>query len=303
MKSERQRAMTGLVSMTGQGSADAPLEAATLRVEMRSVNHRFVEVRVRMPPELSEHTGFVEDLVRKRLGRGRVEVTVRVEGELAGEVTLDVARARSAFTALSALRDELAPGEPVPLSLLSSVPGLFSGARGVEDDVARASLAVALEGALEAMELMRAAEGKALAKDLQERVARVREQLSAIEVRVPACVENTRAKLRERIARLLEGTGVELDQGRLEHEVAHAADRADVTEECTRLRSHADQLDALVASDTSEPLGRKLDFLLQETGREANTIGSKSNDAELARLVVDLKAEIERMREQVQNVV
>lgn len=295
---------TSLRSMTGHGVGEAALGPGRVQIEIRSVNHRYLEVRVRLPTELLEHGGFVEEHVRGALGRGRIEVTGRLFGDALSAPVLDVARARAAYEQLVALRDALSPREPLPLSLLASVPELFV-ARGLPDlRAAREALAGAIEQACRGVIEMRAREGAALAVDLDARIERMVEHVAQIEARVPETVEGARRKLADRIEKLLlqAGAGVPLEESRLEQEIAIFADRCDVTEECTRLRSHADQFRALTEAGAPEALGRRLDFLLQEMAREANTIGAKSSDAEIARLVVELKADVERMREQVQNV-
>ncbi len=286
--------------MTGYGSGDAPLGRGRLVVEVRAVNHRFLDARIRMPSALADHAGVVEEIVRQELGRGRVEATARIEGAASTLPRLDRERAREAFRALSELRDELRPDEPVPLALLASVPGLFADQAGPDADEVRAAIAAAAKAACANLDAMRRREGAALAAVLRAHVAELRRLGAEVRARCPEVVESHRTRLRERVERLLADASVQVDAGRLEHEVALFADKSDVTEEVERLASHCDQFEELVAAGGS--VGRKLDFLLQEMGREANTLGSKSADVTLVRLVVDLKAEIERLREQVQNV-
>jgi uncharacterized protein (TIGR00255 family) len=291
-----------LQSMTGHGVGEAPLGSVRVQIEIRAVNHRFLDVRVRLPTELAEHGGLVEDEVRKRLKRGRIEVLGRRIGDLVSMPVLDVERARSAYAQLLALRDALSPGEPLPLSLLAAVPDLFTMQGRPDVSATRDALLMATEQACRGVCEMRVREGRALAADLETRIARVVEHVGRIAARTPVVVENARRRLVERLERLLGGAAVPIDPGRVEQEIAVLADRMDATEECTRLRSHADQFRTLLRSGGTDALGRRLDFLLQEMAREANTIGAKSADAEVARWVVELKADIERMREQVQNV-
>jgi len=287
--------------MTGHGAAEAPLGAGRVAIEVRAINHRYLDVRVRLPSQLAEHAASIESRVRKSLRRGRVEVHGRVEGDVVGPPRLDVARAKSAFEQLCALRDDLRPDEPVPLSLLSSVPDLFvADAPRVTSEVSDA-LHGATDDACAQVWSMRAAEGAALAKDIESNLDALLAQLASVGARTDAVVDGYRDRLRERIERLLSGTEVALDEGRLEHEVALLADRADIAEELTRLRSHAEQLRALIHAE-DDTAGKRLDFLLQEMSRETNTIGAKSSDAELARAVIEMKAAISRMREQAQNV-
>lgn len=285
--------------MTGFGVGEAEAPAGRLVLEVRAVNHRFLDVRVRAPRELGDLVSFAEQIARERLSRGRVEVGIRVEGSAPTAIALDRDRARAAFEALSALRDELAPGSEVPLTLLATVPDLFTAAIDRERDSMRAACKVAFDRAVDALERMRGDEGEALAGDLRARLGAVRKCADAIATRGPQIVDHHQRRLKQRVSRLT-GPDVPLDPGRLEQEIALLADRSDVTEELTRLASHCAQFDTLV--NGQEACGRRLDFLLQEMVREVNTIGSKAQDAEVAHLVVEVKSELERMREQVQNV-
>ena len=287
--------------MTGYGQGTVPLAGGALVIDVRSVNHRYLDCRVRMPGALVDHAITVEEVIRARLDRGRIEAVARLEGGSGGLPTLDVPRARAAFEQLCALRDELRPGEPVPLSLLSSVPELFTPEGGPAPDEVRHAVVSATEQACAALEQMRAREGVSLAQDLEGLIDRVRGHLDRARVLSPRAVEKHRERLRERLVRLLADSQVSLDPSRLEHEVALFADRSDVAEEIARLGAHCDQFGEMMRGGDGAA-GRKLGFLLQEMAREANTLGSKSPDVDLVRLVVDLKSDIERMREQVQNV-
>jgi uncharacterized protein (TIGR00255 family) len=287
-------------SMTGFGLGEVTLGSGKLGVEIRGVNHRFLDVRVRVPRELGELAGFVEQVARERLTRGRYEVALRVEGTSLGAPVLDVERARAAYRALSSLRDELAPGSDVPLTLLGAVPDLFVSSVDREVDLVRDATRRAFEAATGALDAMRAREGTALGEDLFRRLDRVRKLAREIERRSPDVTDAHRRRLRERAERLRIATEIDVDGARLEQEIAMFAERCDISEELTRLESHCSQLSALLGSD--EAIGRRLDFLLQEMAREANTVGAKSPDAQIAHAIVEVKAEIERMREQVQNV-
>jgi uncharacterized protein (TIGR00255 family) len=290
-------------SMTGFGVGEAPLTSAgqgKLAVEIRAVNHRFLDVRVRAPSQLPEVASIVENIARERLTRGRFDVSVRVEGSALGAVTLDRDRARSVLAELRGLRDELAPNEPVPLSLLSGVPDLFVPSIDRESDALRDAATAAFGAALKSLDAMRIREGLALGDDLCKRLGAIRKLSHAIAERAPYVLDGYKKRLKERAERLRAASDVEIDAGRLEQEIALFADRIDVTEELTRLETHSAHFESLLASP--DALGRRLDFLLQEMAREANTVGSKSQDAGIAHAVVELKAEIERMREQVQNV-
>jgi uncharacterized protein (TIGR00255 family) len=293
--------------MTGFGVGEAILAYAAgtsstdkVTIEIRGVNHRFLDVRVRAPSQLPDLASVVESLARERLTRGRFDVTVRVSGGALGSVVVDRERARSVFRALTALRDELAPGTDVPLSMLGSVPDLFVPSIERHCDVLRTAITEALEASLRGLDKMRRHEGVALGEDLVRRLATIRRLKAAVHARAPLVVEAYKKRLKERAERLRLASEVEVDVGRLEQELAFFADRIDVAEELTRLEGHCAHFETLLVAE--DAVGRRLDFLLQEMAREANTIGSKSQDLAIAHAVVELKAEIERMREQVQNV-
>jgi uncharacterized protein (TIGR00255 family) len=287
-------------SMTGFGMGESPFGAGKLSVEVRGVNHRFLDVRVRVPRELSELAPYVEQLARERLTRGRIEIGVRVEGLSLGAAVLDRDRARSAYRALCDLRDELAPGQDVPLTLLASIPDLFIPSVEREVDAVREALRKAFDAAVASLDAMRSREGHAMGEDLKRRLDTVRKLAQDVSKRAPDVIEGHRRRLKERAERLRLTAELGVDGGRLEQEIALFAERIDICEELTRLESHCTQFAALIA--TAESVGRRLDFLLQEMAREANTVGAKSPDAQIAHAIVEVKAEIERMREQVQNV-
>ena len=281
-------------------------------VEVRTVNGRFFDARVRTPRELLDLAGYVEAEARKRLARGRCEISVRTEGTILPLPTIDRDRARAAYRSLLDLRDELAPGADVPLSMLSAIFDLIVQQPAVDTTAAEAALTLALDAALGEVERMREREGQLLAEELEEMARRAAGLTRAIEARAAGMAEIHAHRLTERLARLglrldqpsaageATSTGVMPDPARLEQELALLADRCDVSEELSRVGIHLRQLTSYLRA--SEPTGRRLDFLLQEMAREINTVGAKSQDADIAHAVVELKAEIERMREQVQNV-
>jgi uncharacterized protein (TIGR00255 family) len=287
-------------SMTGFGLGEVPLGGGKLAVEIRGVNHRFLDVRVRVPRELGDLAAFVEHTAREKLTRGRYEIAIRVDGVGLGAPVLDRERARAAFRALTELRDELAPGTEVPLSLLGTIPDLFVSSVDREIDRLREASRRAFDAAVKALDAMREHEGKALREDLMKRLDSVRRLARDVERRAPDVVDAHRKRLRERADRLRVATEIDVDATRLEQEIAMFAERSDICEELTRLESHCAQFSALLASD--DAIGRRLDFLLQEMAREANTVGAKSPDAQISHAIVEVKADIERMREQVQNV-
>jgi uncharacterized protein (TIGR00255 family) len=288
-------------SMTGYGSGRAALGEGHVVLDIRTVNHRFLDVRVRLPSRIQAQTPTVERVIRARLERGRVDVTARFEGQTLPQPALDLDRARAVYGELASLRDELHPDEPVPLALLASVPDLFTASRIVDEEALNEALAAATEAACQAVMKMRDTEGQALASELADRLEELGETLAALSTALPELVESRRKRLRDRLESLLVDTNVTLDPGRLEQEIAILADRSDVTEELVRLDSHRNQMLELT-ENSNAAVGKRIDFLLQEMSREANTIGSKVQDGTITGHVIALKACIEQMREQAQNV-
>ncbi|MBK8257344.1 MAG: YicC family protein [Polyangiaceae bacterium] len=287
-------------SMTGFGFGDASFAGGRITIEIRTANQRFLDVRARLPNELTHFTMFVEQLVREHVRRGRVDVVLRAEGLVTSPPVLDRSRARLAMRELAELRDEIAPGADLPLSLLAAVPGLFSVVE-MDAEAVRAALRTSVAAALAALEGMQLREGEALAKDLSQRAARIADLLVEVRERAESLPGLARRRAEEKLARMLGGTTVAVDAARVESELLLLADRSDVTEELTRLSSHVAQFQAALA-ETAEPVGRKLDFLLQEMLREAHTVAAKAQDQKVSEKIVTFKVELERLREQVQNI-
>jgi uncharacterized protein (TIGR00255 family) len=286
-------------SMTGFGCGEAELDGNKLTCELRALNHRFLDVRVRMPEELASHAFFVEQLARERLSRGRFDIGMRLDN--GGSVArFSATRARAVYESLLQLRDELAPGTEVPIAALASLPQLLVDTSGPSSHGLEDALHKAFSAALAGLDEMRAREGQALARELGELLSTLRRLWATAKELSHGAGERQLARLRERVARLLSDGATSPDAGRLETELALMADRSDVTEELVRLASHFDQFEALLHDPA--PIGRRLEFLLQELSREANTLGSKSQDVKLSHLVVDVKSQLEKIREQVQNV-
>lgn len=287
-------------SMTGFGKAETDSPAGRITVEIKSVNHRYCETFVKLPRVLALMESDVKKRVAERLKRGKIEVYIQLEaGEHAFVPAVNIGLARGYCEAFRFLKEELELADEVSLSLILSQKDVLAApdSRTDSDDF-RHTLLDTVSAAAERLENMRLEEGRALCDDLLSRRARLAELLESVAERAPVVVSDYAVKLRDRVAKLLEGTTP--DEPRLAQEVAIMADRGDVTEELVRFRSHLAQLDAFLVE--VEPVGRKLDFLLQEMNREVNTIGSKANDAQIAMLVVELKAEMEKIREQVQNI-
>ncbi len=289
-------------SMTGFGRGSAQVNAATVTVEMRSVNNRFCEVSTRLPRLLSPYEGEIQSMVKQGLSRGRISVQVQVEqaSENALPVGVNEDAARAYGSLLEKLRAAAGIAEPVRLEHLLTFSDVFSAP---EDSSSRleeawAATQAALGEAIEAIRAMRKQEGRALQADLLDRIGGLRNGLRRVEERAPERVAEARSRLKARLQEILDDERIAPE--RLEMEMAILADRLDVTEECVRLRSHLNVFEEGLRG--SEPVGRKLNFLVQEINREVNTIGSKANDAEIAHVAVEMKEELERIREQVQNI-
>lgn len=291
---------TTMRSMTGFGIGHASLGAGRLCIEVKSLNHRYLDVRVRVPADYGDHAFYLEHLARSRLARGRFDIQLRFEGPVHAETQLDASRVRSLYRQLVELRDELDPTATVPLAALVGLPMMYLDSDARSADRIRQAIDEAFSLAQQRLEEMRATEGELLARVLSDLLSRSRDLVSRCAQRGDESIQLHRDRLRERVARLLEDTKILVEPSRLEQEVAIIAERSDVSEELARLECHFTQFSALLAA--KEPCGRRMDFLLQEIGRETNTLGAKCQDAQLSHLVVELKAEAERMREQVQNV-
>lgn len=290
-----------LRSMTGFGSGTASVASETVSVELKAVNHKFCEVKVRLPRELSAIEPLIQRQVKGRLARGAVEVTVRRAQRTATGVVpvVDLGLAEEYRRAFGEVARALGLPDDLTLRDVALQPGIIrlEEPAVVLDDVAKA-LEQALSTALDALVVMRRKEGVALEADLSQRLGIVAATVKELEGFAADSVGEYRNRLAERIAELAKN--IQLDPQRLAQEVAFFAERTDVAEEMTRLDSHLAQFRALL--EAHEPTGRKMDFLVQEMHREANTTGSKSQHREISARVLVLKSELERIREQIQNV-
>lgn len=288
-------------SMTGYGKAEAVLAGGRIIAEIRSVNHRYGEITVKLPRPLMAFENDVRKCVAGRLKRGKIDVFVQQEG-VAGAGALPVVNlqlARAYHDAFYRMKEELGLHDPVTLSLIASQRDVL-GAGGSEElaESLHLELLAAVGNAVDSLDAMRLREGVALLEDLTERRETLSSLIGRLAERAPQAVADAGKRLKERVAQLAGESGV--DEARLAQEIALLADRSDITEELVRFGSHLQQFDETLLME--EPVGRKLDFLLQELNREVNTVGSKANDAEIASCVVQLKAELEKIREQVQNI-
>jgi uncharacterized protein (TIGR00255 family) len=287
--------------MTGFGAGQATVDAEELSVEVRSWNHKFCEVKVRLPRELASLEQGIVKTVKDRLARGSVEVFIKRHrmGESGGVPAVDIALAREYFAALSTLAAELRLAGEVRMQDIAAQPGVIS-VKEREIDLAQASKALetSLVQALDRLTEMRELEGQAIEADIGGRLNLIQELAGQVQALGPKVLAEYQQRLSERVAEL--ARGVAIDSQRLAQEIAFFAERSDIAEEITRLFSHLDQFRRL--SQTPEPSGRKMEFLVQEMNREVNTAGSKSQHPEISSRVVAMKAELERVREQVQNV-
>lgn len=290
-----------VLSMTGFGRATADLDGLSATVELRSVNNRFCEVVVRAPRELSRWEPDVVNRLKRKFARGRISVQIQVDYPTKGgaNVSIDTDAAKRYARLIKDLRKAAGVTERPKIEHFLALPGVVqtTDPSTREDDVwavTQAALKAAIEGLVE----MREREGSDLARELERRVSEIEKQLAVVEERAPLRVEEARQKLRDRLAEILADERINRD--RLETELVLIADKLEITEEIVRLRSHIGQFREALAS--SEPTGRKLNFIHQEMNREVNTIGSKANDADVTRCVVTMKEALEKIREQVENV-
>ena len=290
-------------SMTGYGRAELVFENKKLVVELKSLNHRFLEVYIRLPNALNLLELEIKKKISDRISRGRVEANIRLDSEqgVSPEPELDWNRAlvRRYYYILGQIKHEFALKDEVTLGMISGFKDIIvPSEKGLDIAEAWGRLEKILDEAINALTAMRKKEGEILFKDLSARMEAIAAAMNAIKTRSFQVPLEYQKRLAERVKELT--GGIALDEARLAQEVAIMAERSDITEEIVRFGSHMDQLSDMLKSD--EPVGRKIDFLLQEMNREVNTIGSKTNDIDIARNVVEVKSELSRLREQVQNI-
>jgi len=288
-------------SMTGYGSAELERDGQRLAAEIRSVNHRFFEVSIRAPRLVSLFEDRIRQRVQDRFSRGKIGLSITWSGAgESGEVLKvnEVVADRYAQL-LEQLRARYQLDSGLDLRTLAALPDVFSWEHSsLSDDETWSLLETLIDQACGSLDEMKRREGKALARDLEHRLKILRDHLDTVAGRAPLRPQEAKERLLSRLQPLL--GDIELDPARVAQEVALLADRLDCTEECVRLSAHIEQFRSLI--EGTELAGRKLGFLLQEMNREANTIGSKANDVEMSRAVIVIKEELERLREQVQNV-
>ncbi len=289
--------------MTGFGRVEAVSSGKRMQVEMKSLNHRYLEISLRMPAMLFPIETEIKKKIGERFSRGKIEVSIRMDNEANQDGTqalmLNLPLVRQYYSLLSQIKEELQLPDDVTLNMMSGFRDLYMP-KEVEDDLT--GLWRGLEGilaaAMDKLTDMRITEGEALGRDLACRMNKIQQLLRIIALRAPEIVVEYRQRLSDRVRDLTQG--MVIDESRIHQEVAILAEKSDITEEVVRLESHIDQFIELLAGE--EAIGRKIDFLIQEMNREINTIGSKSGDAETARQVIEIKSELAKVREQIQNV-
>ena len=288
-------------SMTGYGRARQERNGRNITVEVRSVNNRYLDCTVKMPRAYIFAEDAMKALVQKYISRGKVDVFVTVDAVTADQTVVQVNEplARSYYQALSRLREMFSLEDELSASTLARFPDVLAVTKAEEDlEMISADICAVLEEALTAHRQMRSVEGEKLFSDIAGRADTIESVVAKVEERSPQTVSEYRTRLEAKMREVLQSTTI--DESRILTEAAIFADKIAVDEETVRLRSHLSQLRTMLSGD--EPVGRKLDFLIQEVNRECNTIGSKCNDLTIARDVVNMKAEVEKIREQVQNI-
>ena len=288
-------------SMTGYGQGKWEEGGKRIEAEMKSTNHRYLEVSPHLPRRLNPLEERVRGLVKQRLSRGRIDVYVQINdsSETQQRLELDWPFVQEVHLALKALQERFdLPGE-IRLETLAGFKEIFTR-KEAEPNLEKEwkEVQAALEEGLTALEAMRRTEGDVLREDFTRRLDLIAKTAGAIQARSPAVLVAVRDRLAQRVKEL--SGGMELDEGRLAQEVAYLAERSDITEELVRIQSHLAQFRGLLTAE--EPVGRKMEFLLQEINREVNTIASKANDAQISQMAAGMKSELEKIREQVQNV-
>ena len=293
--------MTLIKSMTGYGRSVQTVNGREFTVEIRSVNNRYLDCTVKLPKALTFAEDAVKQAVKQAVSRGKVDVfiSVRSETEADVQVTLNKPVLEGYLAAMRQMVSDYGVKDDISVSALSRMSDVFVVDKPkADEDQLKADLLSVVEKALEAYDAMRVAEGLALENDLRSRAATILELVAQVEELNPKTVSDYRKRLEEKMREVLENKSI--DESRILTEAAIFADKVAVDEETVRLRSHLEQMDEMLSGNGG--IGRKLDFLLQEMNREANTTGSKCSDVKVARIVVDIKAELEKIREQTQNI-
>ncbi len=290
-----------LKSMTGFGRGEGDTTLGKVVVESRSVNHRYSDINIKLPKRLNLFENRMKEIIRSQVSRGRVDVSLRLDnaGEDKVQLTVDLDLAEQYYQVLHDLKERLRLKDEITLNLLAGAKDVIVAREELGDiEPYWQEILPVLKQSLKNMDDMKRLEGESLTEDLQQRLKNIAEQLQMIKQQFPLRLRAFLTRLQDRLRSLLEG--LDTDPSRFQQEVAFLAERTDITEETVRAESHLAQFRGLL--EGNDPVGRKMDFLLQEIHREVNTVSAKANDAEISQRVVEIKSELEKIREQVQNV-
>jgi uncharacterized protein (TIGR00255 family) len=290
-----------LKSMTGFGRGEGETSLGRVSIESRSVNHRYCDISIKLPRRLAVFESRIRDIVRSEVSRGKIDIALRLDATGEGKVQLkaDLHLAQQYYQALATIREQLRLRDKITLGMLAGAKDLIAGKEEMDDvEPYWHEMEPILRQALRGMDDMKRSEGEVIAKDIRVRLKKITQEVDVIRQQFPSRLRAYQERLRERLLGVL--SGLEVDPSRFQQEIAILAERTDITEEMVRAGSHLGQLADLM--EKGESVGRKLDFLLQEINREINTTSSKANDAEISQRTVEIKSELEKVREQVQNI-
>lgn len=287
--------------MTGFGRGEGETSLGRVSIESRSVNHRYCDISIKLPRRLAVFESRIRDIVRSEVSRGKIDIALRLDATGEGKVQLkaDLHLAQQYYQALATIREQLRLRDKITLGMLAGAKDLIAGKEEMDDvEPYWHEMEPILRQALRGMDDMKRSEGEVIAKDIRGRLKKITQEVDVIRQQFPSRLRAYQERLRERLLGVL--SGLEVDPSRFQQEIAILAERTDITEEMVRAGSHLGQLADLM--EKGESVGRKLDFLLQEINREINTTSSKANDAEISQRTVEIKSELEKVREQVQNI-
>ena len=287
--------------MTGFGRAEGDTSLGKVMIESRSVNHRYCDINLKLPKRLTPFENRMKEIIRSQVSRGRVDVTFRLDslGEEKVQLSVDLNLAEQYYRVLQDLKEKLQLKDKITLSLLAGAKDLITAKEEAgEIEPYWKEILPILKQSLRNMDDMKQLEGESLKKDIEQRVQHIGQELQMIKQQFPSRLKSYLARLHERLRSFLDG--MEVDPSRFQQEIAFLTERVDITEEIVRAESHLAQFGGLL--EGMEPVGRKMDFLLQEIHREVNTVSAKANDVEASQRAVEIKSELEKIREQVQNI-
>ena len=292
------------MSMTGFGRGESKTEKYSFTVEIKTINHRYLDINIKLPRRISFLEEWIRQIIKKDILRGRVEVFIKMDmhGQSESKLSLDTELAKNYNDILHTIKKELDIEEKISLSTITRFPDIIKTTENeIDSDEIKNDLLSGLNSALKSLKDMRELEGRELVKDINNRLKILSGNIDIIEGLSSTVEEDYRQRLKLKMEEILKSFNVQPDEQRILQEAAIYADKSSITEEIVRFRSHILQLET-ITKNSGEAIGRKLDFLIQEMNREANTIGSKSSNIEITSKVVEIKSELEKIREQIQNI-